>query len=257
MQKPEIAGTEINDDDKNGFMMAIHGMECDLGLDLILHTPGGGIAATESIIDYLYKKFKSNIRVIVPQIAMSAGTMIACSGKSILMGKQSNLGPIDPQLRGMPAHGVLEEFIRAHNEIKADSTKLSVWQFILQKYHPTFLTECENAIALSEEFVRKNLKDVMFKGDKKATEKADRVVKYLTAYKDRKTHGRHVNIDECKQIGLNIEDLEGDQDLQDLVLTIHHCYMHTLANTQAFKVIENDKGAAMVRMQALVQVQAG
>ncbi len=153
LQKPGMEGTEINDDDKNGFMMAIHGMKCDLGLDLILHTPGGGIAATESIIDYLHRKFGGNIRVIVPQIAMSAGTMIACSGNSILMGKQSNLGPIDPQLRGMPAHGVVEEFVRAHEEIKADPSKLAVWQFVLQKYHPTFLTECENAIALSEEFV--------------------------------------------------------------------------------------------------------
>ncbi len=256
LQKPGIEGNEINDDDKNGFMMAIHGMKCDLGLDLILHTPGGGIAATESIIDYLHRKFGNNIRIIVPQIAMSAGTMIACSGKSILMGRQSNLGPIDPQLRGMPAHGVVEEFLRAHEEIKADPSKLAVWQFVLQKYHPTFLTECENAIALSEEFVHRNLVNVMFKGQKTADSKAKKIVSYLTAYKDRKTHGRHINVDECKKIGLKIEELEGDQKLQDLVLTIHHCYMHTLANTQAFKIIENQRGSAMARIQALVQMQA-
>jgi hypothetical protein len=260
LQKPDIEGNQISDDDKNGFMMAIHGMDCSKGLDLILHTPGGGIAAAESIIDYLHRKFINNsndvdIRIIVPQIAMSAGTMIACSGKTILMGKQSNLGPIDPQLRGIPAHGVVGEFRRAHEEIKADGSKLAVWQFILQKYHPTFLTECENAIALSEEFVLKNLKNVMFKGDKKATSKAKKIVSYLTAYKERKTHGRHINIDECKSIGLKIEDLESEQKLQDLVLTIHHCYMHTLANTQTFKIIENHQGATMARIQALVQVQ--
>lgn len=190
LQKPNIEGTEINDDDKNGFMMAIHGMDCGKGLDLILHTPGGGIAATESIIDYLHRKFKNNIRVIVPQIAMSAGTMIACSAKEIVMGRQSNLGPIDPQLRGIPAHGVVEEFKRAHQEIKEDPSKLAVWQFVLQKYHPTFLTECENAIGLSEEFVRKNLVNIMFKGNKKAV-RVDGIIKYLTAYKERKTHGRH------------------------------------------------------------------
>ena len=260
LQKPDLEGIQINDDDKNGFMMAIHGMDCKKGLDLILHTPGGGIAATESIIDYLHRKFTDDrgnvdIRVIVPQIAMSAGTMIACSGKSILMGKQSNLGPIDPQLRGIPAHGVIEEFLKAHQEIKEDNSKLATWQFILQKYHPTFLTECENAIALSEEFVLKNLSNVMFKGDKKSSEKAERIVSYLTAYKERKTHGRHVNIDECKNIGLKIDDLEADQNLQDLVLTIHHSYMHTLANTPAFKLIENHKGAVMARVTALMQMQ--
>lgn len=255
LQKPSIEGSEINDDDKNGFMMAIHGMDCTKGLDLILHTPGGGIAATESIIDYLHRKFGLNIRVIVPQIAMSAGTMIACSGSEVIMGKQSNLGPIDPQLRGIPAHGVIEEFKRAHEEIKDDPSKLAVWQFVLQKYHPTFLTECENAVALSEEFVLKNLQNVMFKKQKNAKEKSKRIVKYLSAYKDRKTHGRHVTIDECKIIGINVTDLEDDQTLQDLVLTIHHCYMHALANTPAFKIIENHSGAAMVRLQALMQVQ--
>lgn len=62
----------INDNDKNGFMNAIAGMDCSKGLDLILHTPGGDVAATESIIDYLKSKFE-DIRVIVPQLAMSGG----------------------------------------------------------------------------------------------------------------------------------------------------------------------------------------
>jgi ClpP class serine protease len=94
LQKPGIEGSEINDDDMNGFMRSVHKIDCSLGLDLVLYTPGGGIAATESIINYLHKKFDNNIRIIVPQIAMSAGTMMACSGRTILMGKQSSLGPI-------------------------------------------------------------------------------------------------------------------------------------------------------------------
>ena len=253
LQKPGIDRSMVEDDDKNGFMMAINGMDCSKGLDLILHTPGGDILATESIIDYLHRKFRDttglvDIRVIVPQLAMSAGTMIACSGKSILLGRQSSLGPIDPQLRGLPAHGVIEEFNQAHREIAADASKLSVWQFVLQKYHPTFLTECQNAIRLSEEFVRNNLRTVMFAGSSKPSKKAKKVVDYLTAYKERKSHSRHINIDECKKIGLTIEDLEADQQLQDLVLTIHHCYMHTLANNPVIKMIENHLGALMSRI---------
>ncbi len=255
LQKPGIEGSQINDDDKNGFMMAIHGFgkDCTKGLDLILHTPGGGIAATESIVDYLHRKFvnskkKIDIRVIVPQIAMSAGTMIACASNSILMGRQSSLGPIDPQLLGMPAHGVVHEFQKAFEEIKNDNSKLAVWQFVLSKYHPTFLTECQNAIELSEEFAMKNLEKVMFRGKKDAKARAKKIVDYLTAYNERKTHQRHLNVDECKKIGLNIQALEEDQKLQDLVLTVHHCYMHSLANTNAFKIIENHKGAASVRI---------
>jgi membrane-bound ClpP family serine protease len=57
--------------------------------------------------------FGTNIRAIIPQMAMSAGTMIALSTREIIMGKHSNLGPIDPQIAGIPAHGVIEEFNRA------------------------------------------------------------------------------------------------------------------------------------------------
>lgn len=77
-------------------MTCIHGMDCSKGLDLVLHTPGDSPAAAEAIVNCLRAKFGNDIRVIVPQLAMSAGTMIACSAKQIIMGKQSSLGPIDP-----------------------------------------------------------------------------------------------------------------------------------------------------------------
>src|SRR5882724_11588298 len=50
LSKPGVAQTEINDEDKNGFMMAVHRMDRGRGLDLILHTPGGSIASTQSIV---------------------------------------------------------------------------------------------------------------------------------------------------------------------------------------------------------------
>lgn len=163
------------------------------------------------------------------------------------MGKQSNLGPIDPQLKGVPAYGVIHEFERAHEAIKKDPSALAVWQFILNKYHPTFLSECENALELAKDLVRNNLTKVMFKGDKKARAKANKVVNYLSDYKERKAHARHINIDECQTIGLKVKLMEDEQKLQDAILTVHHCYMHTLANTVAFKLIENQNGAAYIR----------
>ena len=49
LQKPDVGNSDINDDDKNGFMATIHGLDRIKGLDLILHTPGGDTAATESL----------------------------------------------------------------------------------------------------------------------------------------------------------------------------------------------------------------
>ena len=87
LQKPQALGTAVGDKNKSGFMLAINKLERSRGLDLILHTPGGDIAATESLVDYFYSMYEKNIRVIVPQISMSAGTMIAFASKEIVMGK--------------------------------------------------------------------------------------------------------------------------------------------------------------------------
>src|SRR5438128_1845442 len=74
LQKPQLVnqpGVElgISDSDKNGFMATIHNLKKDDGLDLFLHTPGGSMAATESLVEYLRKMFPGNIRAFVPQIA--------------------------------------------------------------------------------------------------------------------------------------------------------------------------------------------
>src|SRR5213594_1807118 len=137
LQKSGIQGLQVNDADKNGLMTVIHGLDRSKGLDLLLHTPGGETAATESIVDYLHAMFGTDIRAIVPQLALSAGTMIACACKEIVMGKQSSLGPVDPQFNGIPAHGIVEEFRRAYQEIRTDPAKIAVWQPVIAKYHPT------------------------------------------------------------------------------------------------------------------------
>lgn len=249
LSKPGISHLDINDEDKNGFMMAVHKLDRQKGLDLILHTPGGNIAATHSIVNYLQKMFSYNIRVIVPQIAMSAGTMIACSSRTILMTSHANLGPIDPHIRGIPSYGVIHEFNRACREVKKDINKIQIWAPIISQYKPTFLSQCENSIKWSNDFVREQLQKVMFSDDPKAKEKAGIITKRLSGYKG-STHEKHIHFDECKEIGLKVERVEEDQALQDLVLTVHHCYMHSLMNSQAVKIIENQLGAAFIKQHA-------
>src|SRR5688572_29145865 len=98
LQKPQLPGylTQITPEDINGFMTCVHGMDYRAGLFLVLHTPGGVTQATETIVDYLRSKF-ARVEAIIPVYAMSAGTMISLSTNRIVMGRQSQLGPIDPQ----------------------------------------------------------------------------------------------------------------------------------------------------------------
>ncbi|WGS30393.1 hypothetical protein [Bradyrhizobium sp. ISRA464] len=250
LSKPRIEGTQINDEDKNGFMLCIHELKRDRGLDLILHTPGGDGAAAESLVDYLRSMFGNDIRAIVPQIAMSAGTMIACSCSSIVMGKESSLGPVDPQYGSISAVGLLKEVRRAHDEILKNNQSALFWNPILQKITPSFLQRCEWAVLAADGFIRRTLAENMFSalpGNEQAA-KIESVCDILSNLSDSKEHNTHFQIDQCKKAGLEIVDLEADQRLQDLVLTLHHCYMHTLSNTPAFKVIENHLGRAMVRV---------
>jgi len=254
LSKQDISGLDINDEDKNGFMMAVHNLDRTQGLDLILHTPGGDIAATQSLVFYLRQMFGNNIRAIVPQIAMSAGTILACSCQSIVMAKHSNLGPIDPHVGGRPAYGILQEFRRAYREVKRDASKAPLWHAIISQYRPTLLSQCENAIHWSNAFVKEQLETVMFDGEASASNKATAIVRKLTDYRGNKTHTRHIHYDECVGMGLKIEILENDPNWQDLVLTVHHCFMHSLMNTPSYKMIENHLGAAFIKRQLVAQV---
>ena len=232
--------------DKNGFMNAVHKLDRSKGLDLLLHTPGGDFAATESIVHYLRQMFGTNIRCFIPQLAMSGGTMIACASREIYMGRESNIGPIDPQFGGIPAHGVIAEFKKAVEDISANPQSIPLWQVIIAKYHPTFIGECQNAIDLATAIVTQWLVSGMFEGDKDANATAKRIVGKLNNHADTKMHARHIHADEALGFGLKITMLETDKRLQDTVLTVHHAYMHTFASSQAVKIVENHLGSAIV-----------
>jgi ClpP class serine protease len=262
LQKPELAhqhgftGFDITDADKNGFMTAIHGMDRARGLDLILHTPGGDVAATESLVDYLRSMFGTDIRAIIPQIAMSGGTMIACACKEIMMGKQSSLGPIDPQYGGLPAHGIIEEFNQAVAEFQAYPATIPLWQAIVAKYHPTLIGECQKAIQWSEQMVEDWLVTGMFAGQRTARTKADRIVAELSSHAPTLSHNRHISLKQAKALGLKVTPLESNQALQEAVLTLHHTLIHTLTSTGAYKIIENQDGVAFIQIIQTIQIRA-
>ena len=232
-----------------GFMSTIKGLDKAKGLDLVLHTPGGSIGATESIVHYLKSIFGNDIRAIVPQIAMSAGTMIACSCKEILMGKHSNLGPIDPQINGKPTHGIIEEFNKAKQEIAMNPKTIPVWQTILSRYSPTLIGECEKAIKWSETMVGDWLKENMFSDKSNKDEMVNNVIGELGSHALTLSHDRHLPIDILKdRLGLNILEIESDDELQDMILSVHHACIISLTQTPAYKIIENHEEKAFIQL---------
>ncbi len=265
LQKPDIRGVEINDEDKIGFMSVLDNLNHDEGLDLILHTPGGEIAATESLVYYLRSIFKGDIRAFVPQLAMSGGTVIACACKEIYMGEHSSLGPIDPQINipnmgRIPAHAIIQEFEEAYNQIQEYPDKILVWQPILNKYSPGLINRCEKAIDMTKEMVTHSLISVMFQDidEQDAAKKASQIVGTLGDYDFLKSHDRHLSPKDCSdKIGLIIKKLEDNTQLQDIVLSIHNACMHTFSSTAAFKIIENHKGIAYIKLGGQQNINIG
>lgn len=250
LQKGQFASSglsfEISDGDKGGFMTAIHKLDKTKGLDLILHTPGGSVSAAESIVDYLRHIFGRDIRAIVPQLAMSAGTLISLACSQIIMGKQSSLGPIDPQFGGISAHGVVEEWNTAKQEIIANPNAAAYWQFVLAKYSPSLVGDCVKAITWSKSIAEEWLKSGMFYSEPDADQKAAAIVGELGDHSVTLAHDRHVSLAKAQSLGLKIVPLEDDGGLQDAVLSVHHCLIHTLSSTPAYKVIENHLGHAFI-----------
>lgn len=243
LQRSGSPSVIVNDKDISGFMLNIHKMDRSKGLDLILHTPGGDLAATEGLVNYLKAMFGKDIRVIVPQLSMSAGTMIALSSKEIVMGTHSYLGPVDPQMGNMPCQAIIAEFERARTEIIGNPTNGALWQFILSKYHPTLLSSCQHAIDMSKTLVNNWLKENMCDGDAAI---AQRITDEFSSHDDSKMHARHISMQKCIDLGVKVIKLEEDDKLQDLVLTVHHAFMHTFANSGALKIIENHTGIAYI-----------
>lgn len=239
--KPHPA-VSITDHDMNGFMSTVHGMNCDGGLDLILHTPGGDIESTRAIVGYLHKKFKKNIRVIVPQIAMSAGTMISCASSTIIMGKQSSLGPMDPQLSGFPALGVIKTYERAIEEMSKSSAHTAIWLSLISKMPVTFITDCQRAVDNTKNMVREWLETGMLADAGNPKDAANTAVDSLMDYDKITSHAHHFSAEQCQRFGLKIKFLEEDQDLQEAVLSVHHAYMATFSRTATLKLIENHTG---------------
>lgn len=247
MHRPEH-GVHIDDLDKCGFMTVIHKLDRTKGLDLLLHTPGGVTSATQSLVDYLQSIFGSNIEVFIPQIAMSAGTMIACAARKIHMGLQSSLGPIDPQLGRVGARLLLKEFQKIQEEVSKDPSKLNVWLPILGQYRPTTIEQCKDLIQWSEEMIRGWLKNGMFADDKDSKKKIDKIVVGLSRSDITMAHDRHISVQEASDMGLKISRMEGkdNDELQDAVLSVHHTYMHTLATFPILKMVENHNSVAYV-----------
>jgi ClpP class serine protease len=245
LQKPQLdpMSIQITNEEINCFMAVMHGMNFSKGLTLVLHTPGGITNATETIVEYMHTKF-NYLEVVIPTFAMSAGTMIALSSDLIIMGRQSQLGPIDPQMiiggKSVSAKSIVEQFFKAKEEIHENVINAHLWAPILGTMAPGLLIEAEKANDYSEKMVESWL-------TRKGNTKAKEIAEYFNSPSLHKSHGKRINREEAKSQGLNVLDLEDSQDLQEAVLTAYHTMTILFEKTPASKIVISNSGKRWVK----------
>ncbi len=97
----------IDLEDAQTIIAAIKETPDTVPIDLVLHTPGGLVLAAMQIARAV-EAHPAKVTVYVPVYAMSGGTLIALAADEIVLGEFSVLGPIDPQILGLPAASIVK-----------------------------------------------------------------------------------------------------------------------------------------------------
>ncbi|MGZ3479220.1 MAG: SDH family Clp fold serine proteinase [Myxococcaceae bacterium] len=111
----------IDIDDSEAVMRAVAMTDAEVGIDLVLHTPGGLVLAATQIAHAIRRR-KGKVTVFVPHYAMSGGTLIALAADEIVMSSHAVLGPVDPQLGQFPAASLVKVLARKPIERIDDET---------------------------------------------------------------------------------------------------------------------------------------
>ena len=201
--------------DVDGFTDLINSVKGNGSVDVLLHSPGGRPDATERLVGLLRGRFKE-VNFLIPHSAYSAATMLALSGNSIVLHPTAILGPIDPQINGVPARSIKRGFEKAKERIAKEGPEaLPAYIPLIEKYSLELLELCDDSEKLSKELVSTWLKKYMFYGEKGADKKIKKAVSYFSDYDTHLMHSRPLPMEKLTAFGLKIE--LADDKLQDLL----------------------------------------
>jgi ATP-dependent protease ClpP protease subunit len=211
--------TSIQAFDVPPFVDLLHDVDAGSDLDLLLQTPGGDVDQAERIVLMCRKRVGTGtFRVVVPDSAKSAGTLIAIAADEIIMGEPSELGPIDPQITTTAANG--QPITRPAQSILdglqaiidgAPEGQISPAYFpLLDKLDPALIDFCEKALARSRQFAERFLSTYMLKDD---PERATATAVTLNNVSEHLSHGAVIDAEKALAMGLKVRALPPTDDL--------------------------------------------
>ena len=157
----------IDENDTLPFVDLLHNVPSDNNLDLLLHTTGGSIDATEKLMGMMRRHVgTAELRVIVPDFAKSSGTLMVLGADTVVMSDMSELGPIDPQGRFLGRWQSVQNYLDAYKEhaekLTNDPDNVAA-RIMLEKLDPATLRLCEVATERARQAAENLLKRGMFR----------------------------------------------------------------------------------------------
>ena len=220
-------------------------------LVMFVNTPGGSAEAVEKIVEIIRFHYRE-VYFVVPDFAMSAGTILCMSGDRIFMDYPSSLGPIDPQVfngkEWVPALGYLDKVEQLLD--RARQNLLSNAEFLLlQSIDLALLSRYEQARDLTVRLLKKWLVEYKFRdwvthgstpelmgkpvtpGEKEA--RAEEIARQLGDNKLWHSHGRMIGPSTLAQIlRLRIDDYSNDGTLRKLIRAYNDLLVEYIARTE-------------------------
>lgn len=208
--------SHMDPDDLSEILSGVNGNEADF----FIQTPGGNVDATEKLIGILKQRL-SSWRVIVPSWAKSAGTVIALSSQKIVLGINSELGPIDPHFA---ANGMMIPC-----DILASDPS--------QPYYVQQLAGL--SVQRMRQLATNILKNGMMSG--KTPEEIEEVIKKLSSSNGYKSHGAVIDYSEALSLGLSVEFLPPEDELWKRIWLLYCMYDYDTKANQVGRIIEGDR----------------
>ncbi len=206
---------QLENDDADMLEGVLQTMDLSRGLALMINSPGGDGMAAERIIN-LCRSYSGTGEFIalVPGKAKSAATLVCFGASKILMGRGSELGPVDPQFVEGRKRFSCYEIIESYEDLfkRALRTKGNLQPFLLQlqNYDPREIRQHRSFISLAEDIAIRNLASGMFANEQPSIIR--RKIKNFLTPETTKAHGRAIFRAEARKCDLKIEDMEPNFD---------------------------------------------
>lgn len=200
----------------------------DHAISVVLRTPGGSVETTERFVSVLRHHYEK-VYFVVPDLAMSAGTIMCMSGDKIFMDYSSSLGPIDPQVLTPDGSGYVAAmgYLDKVEEITDKANLAPADVVLLKSLDLARLALYEQARDLSVDLLKEWLVAYKFKGwtehrttnpgtavtEEEKQQRADQIAKDLADHKKWHSHGRALDIKKLKDLRIEIDDYSNDEDL--------------------------------------------